>query len=55
MVNAVAILQMGGTVAHHTGNASHAGRLAVDIIMTIVMIIIIIMIMIMMLIMIIHI
>jgi uncharacterized membrane protein YoaK (UPF0700 family) len=28
MVNAVAILQMGGTVAHHTGNASHAGRLA---------------------------
>mmetsp|Transcript_33661 Transcript_33661/g.99932 ORF Transcript_33661/g.99932 Transcript_33661/m.99932 type:complete len:313 (+) Transcript_33661:67-1005(+) len=28
MVNATAILQMGGTVAHHTGNASHAGRLA---------------------------
>ena len=28
MVNAVAILQMGGTVAHHTGNSSHTGRLA---------------------------
>mmetsp|Transcript_33660 Transcript_33660/g.99926 ORF Transcript_33660/g.99926 Transcript_33660/m.99926 type:complete len:312 (+) Transcript_33660:67-1002(+) len=28
MVNAVAIIRMGGTVAHHTGNASHAGRLA---------------------------
>mmetsp|Transcript_23714 Transcript_23714/g.67817 ORF Transcript_23714/g.67817 Transcript_23714/m.67817 type:complete len:309 (-) Transcript_23714:76-1002(-) len=28
IVNAVAIIQMGGTVAHHTGNASHAGRLA---------------------------
>lgn len=27
MVNAVAILEMGGTVSHHTGNASHAGRL----------------------------
>mmetsp|Transcript_68411 Transcript_68411/g.203514 ORF Transcript_68411/g.203514 Transcript_68411/m.203514 type:complete len:311 (+) Transcript_68411:68-1000(+) len=28
IVNAVAIIEMGGTVAHHTGNASHAGRLA---------------------------
>lgn len=28
MVNAVAIITMGGTVSHHTGNASHAGRLA---------------------------
>merc|ERR1712150_132684 len=27
MVNAVCILDMGMTVAHHTGNASHAGRL----------------------------
>jgi len=28
IVNAVAIIEMGGTVAHHTGNASHTGRLA---------------------------
>jgi len=28
IVNAIAIIEMGGTVAHHTGNASHAGRLA---------------------------
>jgi len=28
IVNAVAIIKMGGTVAHHTGNASHTGRLA---------------------------
>merc|ERR1719401_2234302 len=27
MVNAMAILEMGMTVAHHTGNASHTGRL----------------------------
>jgi len=27
IVNAVAIIEMGGTVAHHTGNASHTGRL----------------------------
>lgn len=27
MVNAIAIITMGGTVAHHTGNASHTGRL----------------------------
>lgn len=27
MVNAMAILDMGMTVAHHTGNASHVGRL----------------------------
>lgn len=27
IVNAMAIIAMGGTVAHHTGNASHVGRL----------------------------
>jgi len=27
IVNALAIIEMGGTVAHHTGNASHVGRL----------------------------
>eukprot|EP00421_Protoceratium_reticulatum_P020844 CAMPEP_0168384418 /NCGR_PEP_ID=MMETSP0228-20121227/14400_1 /TAXON_ID=133427 /ORGANISM="Protoceratium reticulatum, Strain CCCM 535 (=CCMP 1889)" /LENGTH=149 /DNA_ID=CAMNT_0008397583 /DNA_START=37 /DNA_END=482 /DNA_ORIENTATION=- len=27
IVNAIAIIEMGGTVAHHTGNASHTGRL----------------------------
>ena len=28
MVSAVAIITMGSTVSHHTGNASHTGRRA---------------------------